>query len=57
MVKKTGLVLALVLGVSAVLPAHWQRRVAMGDWPEARGPQRDGRSAETCLVSTWKLNG
>jgi outer membrane protein assembly factor BamB len=57
MLKRTGLVLALMLGVSAVLPAQGPRRVPIGDWPEARGPQRDGRSAETGLVNSWKLNG
>jgi outer membrane protein assembly factor BamB len=29
----------------------------LGDWPEARGPNRDGVSTETGLVSTWALNG
>src|SRR5882672_8435415 len=33
------------------------RRVALGDWPEARGPNRDGRSAETGLPEKWALNG
>src|SRR5436189_1621382 len=37
--------------------AQGPRRVALGDWPEARGPNRDGISAETGLVSTWALNG
>jgi outer membrane protein assembly factor BamB len=29
----------------------------MGDWPEARGPNRDGVSAETGLIEKWALNG
>src|SRR5258706_16430702 len=33
------------------------RGVALGDWPEARGPQRDGVSKETGLVEKWALNG
>jgi hypothetical protein len=33
------------------------RRVAGGDWPEARGPLRDGTSKETGLVEKWALNG
>lgn len=57
MLKRCGLVLAVVLGVSATLPAQGPRRIPIGDWPEARGPNRDGRSAETGLLSTWKLNG
>src|SRR6185436_14169284 len=31
--------------------------VALGDWPEARGPGRDGISKETGLVEKWALNG
>ncbi len=33
------------------------RRVALGDWPEARGPNRDGSSAETGLPSSWDIKG
>jgi outer membrane protein assembly factor BamB len=33
------------------------RGVALGDWPEARGPNRDGTSKETGLVDKWALNG
>ena len=33
------------------------RRVALGDWPEARGANRDGVSAETGLPSSWDLKG
>jgi outer membrane protein assembly factor BamB len=33
------------------------RRVALGDWPEARGPQRDGSSAEKGLPSSWDIKG
>ncbi len=32
-------------------------RVAVGDWPEARGPHGDGRSDEKGLIDTWTLNG
>jgi outer membrane protein assembly factor BamB len=31
--------------------------VALGDWPEARGPQRDGTSAETGLPERWAIGG
>jgi outer membrane protein assembly factor BamB len=41
----------------AVGSAQGPRRVAVGDWPEARGPNRDGVSQETGLVSKWALNG
>jgi outer membrane protein assembly factor BamB len=33
------------------------RRVALGDWPELRGPQRNGISTETGLPEKWALNG
>ena len=31
--------------------------LASGDWPEWRGPSRDGRSAETGLPSAWSPKG
>ena len=31
--------------------------VAASDWPEWRGPSRDGRSAETNLPSAWSVKG
>jgi outer membrane protein assembly factor BamB len=33
------------------------RRVSLGDWPEARGPHRNGVSDEKSLVEKWALNG
>lgn len=33
------------------------RRVALGDWPDARGPHRDGRSDEKGLPEKWALKG
>jgi outer membrane protein assembly factor BamB len=57
MLRKTSLLIALLL-VSATAPeVRGQRRVAMGDWPELRGPNRDGVSQETGLIDTWELNG
>ena len=61
MVKKTVifltsfLSLALLLGSS--ITGQGPRRVAVGDWPEQRGPNRDGISAETGLIDKWALNG
>ena len=46
--------LSLGAGSAQAPPA---RRVALGDWPEARGPLRDGTSPETGLVEKWALNG
>jgi hypothetical protein len=47
-------VLLLSLDASANAQA---RRVALGDWPEMRGPNRDGVSRETGLLESWALNG
>ncbi|MBI4478330.1 MAG: PQQ-binding-like beta-propeller repeat protein [Acidobacteria bacterium] len=51
----TALLASTVLAVVAT--AQGPRRIALGDWPEMRGPQRDGVSAETGLIDTWTLNG
>jgi outer membrane protein assembly factor BamB len=55
--KRWSIVATLLLVLCASLPAQGPRRVRAGDWPEMRGPNRDGRSAETGLLTTWKLNG
>jgi outer membrane protein assembly factor BamB len=55
--KTCCLVATVVLALGAALPAQGPRRVRIGDWPELRGPDRDGISKETGLISTWKLNG
>ena len=31
--------------------------MSVGDWPELRGPNRDGSSRETGLIDKWALNG
>jgi outer membrane protein assembly factor BamB len=31
--------------------------VTLGDWPESRGPQRNGTSNEKGLIEKWALNG
>jgi outer membrane protein assembly factor BamB len=33
------------------------RRVALGDWPEMRGPHGNGVSDEKGLIDKWQLNG
>jgi outer membrane protein assembly factor BamB len=56
--SKTCLLLAavaLVAGVST--SAQAPRRIPIGDWPEMRGPARDGVSRETNLIDTWTMNG
>src|SRR5688572_7277173 len=54
--KTCWLAVTVVLALSVTLPAQAPRRVRVGDWPELRGPNRDGISRETGLISTWKLN-
>jgi outer membrane protein assembly factor BamB len=57
MLKKFGVFLAAVFILGSALQGQGPRRVALGDWPEMRGPNRDGRSAETGLPEKWALNG
>ena len=42
------------LGLTA-LDAQGPRRIPLGDWPELRGPQRDGVSREAGLPDTLDL--
>ena len=57
MMKKLSLVLAVYFSLALPAWAQGPRQVALGDWPEARGPNRDGISLETGLPDTWALNG
>jgi outer membrane protein assembly factor BamB len=57
MSKKLYLAAVLLVGLSIALAAQGPRRVAVGDWPDMRGPQRDGVSRETGLINSWALNG
>jgi outer membrane protein assembly factor BamB len=54
--KSVWLVGALVV-LSSTVTGQGPRRVALGDWPEMRGPNRDGVSRETGLPERWALNG
>jgi outer membrane protein assembly factor BamB len=54
-VVAAALVAAAGVFTSAQGPAG--RRVALGDWPEARGPNGDGVSQETGLPEKWAING
>jgi outer membrane protein assembly factor BamB len=59
MLKKRSLLasLALVIGVATSAQDVGPRRVALGDWPEMRGPGRDGVSRETKLIDKWTPDG
>jgi len=52
-VVAAALFLICALGLSAQGP----HRVAVGDWPDMRGPNRDGTSRETGLIDKWEPNG
>lgn len=47
----------VAVGIGVTLSAQAPRRVPIGDWPEMRGPNRDGQSRETGLIDKWVLNG
>jgi outer membrane protein assembly factor BamB len=58
--KKLSVALGLAVTVGVLASAQGPARpgrVALGDWPEARGPQRDGVSAEKGLPDKWAVNG
>jgi outer membrane protein assembly factor BamB len=46
----------VTLAVLVALPAVVSNRAA-DDWPQWRGPNRDGRSTETGLLKTWPAGG
>src|SRR6185503_15503387 len=54
---KRSLTLAIAVALGLSVSAQGPRRVAVGDWPDMRGPSRDGVSKETGLIETWQLNG
>src|SRR5437867_9287027 len=56
MLRKFSLLALLVL-MGGVPSAEAPRRVPAGDWPDARGPNRDGTSQEKGLIDKWALNG
>jgi outer membrane protein assembly factor BamB len=57
MIKKWSLLAPLALAIGVTTSAQGPRRVMVGDWPEMRGPGRDGASRETKLIEKWTPNG
>jgi len=57
MLRKWTLLIVSLLIVVATVVAQGPRRVSVGDWPEMRGPNRDGLSKETGLIERWALKG
>src|SRR5216117_696656 len=55
--KRITLLAALILSCGLLTSAQQARRVPLGDWPEMRGPNRNGTSQETGLIEKWALNG
>src|SRR3954470_18754796 len=54
---RSSLLAAAVCTVAVAVGAQGPRQVLVGDWPEQRGPNRDGTSRETGLPDKWALNG
>jgi outer membrane protein assembly factor BamB len=46
----------ITVGLLAALPVAVSNR-ALDDWPQWRGPNRDGRSGETGLLKAWPAGG
>jgi outer membrane protein assembly factor BamB len=57
MLRKCCVIIAALLVIAGTVSGQGPRRVPLGDWPEARGPNRDGISTETGLPEKWALNG
>src|SRR5688500_10064294 len=57
MFRKSALLLSMLVALAAIVSAQGPRRVPLGDWPEMRGPNRDGISRETGLIERWAVNG
>ena len=57
MTKKLFVLLAALVVLGSSMEGQGPRRIALGDWPEMRGPSRDGISKEKTLPEKWALNG
>src|SRR3989442_15112920 len=57
MLRKCCVTIAALVVIAGTVSGQGPRRVPVGDWPEARGPNRDGVSTETGLPEKWALNG
>src|SRR3954452_14961633 len=57
MLRKYFVLAVAALGIGTTMSAQAPRRIAIGDWPELRGPARDGSSDEKGLIEKWALNG
>lgn len=48
---------AIAMALGATLPVQSERAATTGDWPQWRGPNRDGVSTETGLLQAWPDGG
>jgi outer membrane protein assembly factor BamB len=57
MLKTTARLVVFLWSLGVLVSAQAPRRVPLGDWPEMRGPNRNGVSSETGLLEKWALGG
>jgi len=58
MVSRTALCVAIALASAGPgLAGQTATSAPAGDWPQFRGPNRDGKSAETGLLAEWPADG
>ena len=57
MMKTVCMAVALLLAAGLSLSAQGSLAIPVGEWPELRGPNRDGVSQETGLLDRWTLDG
>ncbi len=58
MVGRTALCVAIALALAGPgLAGQTATSAPAGDWPQFRGPNRDGKSAETGLLAEWPADG
>ena len=57
MLKRLILLAPLVIALGVFTSAQGPLKVSLGDWPESRGPHRNGISDEKGLIEKWALNG
>src|SRR5262245_60761165 len=57
MIRKLAFLLIALGALTVAAGGQGPRRITLGDWPEMRGPNRDGISRETGLIDRWRLNG
>jgi len=57
MLRRLAVPVGLFPRIVGSVSAQGPRRVALADWSEMRGPNRDGISRKTGVIDRWALNG